>query len=62
MNSAAWPIGSGSEKDFLWQDFDDDMLPCQDAQKGLRIALIGIILESKSMLHASSEGKPVIHF
>ncbi len=41
---------------------DDEMLSYQDVQAVLRISLIGIIPESESMLHASNQGKPAIHF
>ena len=40
----------------------DQMLSYQDVQEILRIPLIGIIPESTSILHASNEGTPVIHF
>ena len=40
----------------------DEMLSYQDVQEVLRISLIGIIPESESILHASNQGKPAIHF
>jgi septum site-determining protein MinD len=38
------------------------MLSYQDVQEILRIPLIGIIPESESVLHASNQGNPAIHF
>ncbi len=40
----------------------DEMLSYQDVQEILRIPLIGIIPESESVLHASNQGNPAIHF
>ena len=40
----------------------DQMLSYQDVEDILRIPLLGIIPESTSMLHASNQGKPAIHF
>ena len=39
-----------------------EMLSYQDVQDILRIPLIGIIPESESVLHASNQGNPAIHF
>ena len=41
---------------------NDEMLSYQDVQEILRIPLIGIIPESESVLHASNQGNPAIHF
>ena len=38
-----------------------EMLSYKDVQELLRIPLLGVIPESESVLHASNEGKPVIH-
>jgi septum site-determining protein MinD len=40
----------------------DEMLSYEDVQEILRIPLIGIIPESESVLHASNQGNPAIHF
>ncbi|MDP3672427.1 MAG: septum site-determining protein MinD [Telluria sp.] len=40
----------------------DEMLSYGDVQEILRIPLIGIIPESESVLHASNQGNPAIHF
>lgn len=40
----------------------DEMLSHEDVQEILRIPLIGIIPESESVLHASNQGNPAIHF
>ncbi|TFW35462.1 septum site-determining protein MinD [Massilia horti] len=40
----------------------DEMLSYQDVQEILRIKLLGIIPESESVLHASNQGNPAIHF
>jgi septum site-determining protein MinD len=40
----------------------NEMLSYQDVQEILRIPLIGIIPESESVLHASNQGNPAIHF
>ncbi len=40
----------------------DEMLSYQDVQDILRIPLIGVIPESESVLHASNQGNPAIHF
>ena len=39
-----------------------EMLSYTDVQEILRIPLIGIIPESESVLHASNQGNPAIHF
>jgi septum site-determining protein MinD len=41
---------------------NDEMLSYEDVQEILRIPLIGIIPESESVLHASNQGNPAIHF
>ena len=41
---------------------NDEMLSYQDVQEILRIPLLGIIPESESVLHASNQGNPAIHF
>src|SRR6476620_7053276 len=41
---------------------NDEMLSYHDVQEILRIPLIGIIPESESVLHASNQGNPAIHF
>ena len=41
---------------------NDEMLSYQDVQEILRIPLVGIIPESESVLHASNQGNPAIHF
>ena len=40
----------------------DEMLSYEDVQEILRIPLIGVIPESESVLHASNQGNPAIHF
>ncbi|MET0265815.1 MAG: septum site-determining protein MinD, partial [Duganella sp.] len=40
----------------------DEMLSHEDVKEILRISLIGIIPESESVLHASNQGNPAIHF
>ena len=40
----------------------DEMLSYEDVKEILRIPLIGIIPESESVLHASNQGNPAIHF
>jgi septum site-determining protein MinD len=39
-----------------------EMLSFEDVQEILRIPLLGIIPESESVLHASNQGNPAIHF
>ena len=39
-----------------------EMLSYTDVQEILRIPLIGVIPESESVLHASNQGNPAIHF